>query len=250
MPTTLPVSVPDSDLAASDLAALRIRRAFSLSGVVPLGAFLVVHLAMNARALSGGWAFARTVDAVDRVPGLPLVESIFVFAPLVFHGALGLWLVVTRRSLTPRAPYPRVLAVAMRATGVVLLAFLAFHLASIRFHVPGTRLGGGELATLLDAQLSTTARGVPWQGLVYLVGTTCVTLHFVGGLWGFYATTRAGRESARRRRQAAWGAVALGVVTWMAFADIVVLRATGSVMLGGDPSPPPATAPCPETPSP
>ncbi len=249
MPTTLPVSVPDSDLAASDPTALRIRRAFSLSGVVPLGAFLVAHLAMNARALFGGWAFTRTVDAMDRVPGLPLIEAVFVFAPLVFHGALGLWLVLTRRALAPAAPYPRSIRVVMRATGVVVLAFLALHLPSIRFHVPGTRLGGGELATLLDAQLSTTAHGVPWQGLLYLVGTTCVTLHFACGLWGFYALTRAGRDSALRRRQAAWGALGLGIAMWVAFADVVVLRATGSPIFGGD-APPPATAPCPESPPP
>ena len=187
MPTTLPVSVPGSDLEASASAAsaLRVRRAFSLSGVVPLGAFLVVHLLMNARALSGGWAFASLVDALDRIPGLPLIESLVVFAPLVFHGALGLWLVVTRTPLVPAAPYPRALRIAMRATGVVVLAFLALHLPSIRFHVPGTRLGGGELATLLDARLSTTAHGVPWQGLVYLAGTASVTLHFACGLWGF-----------------------------------------------------------------
>jgi succinate dehydrogenase / fumarate reductase cytochrome b subunit len=250
MPTTLPVSVPDSDLEASDPAARRIRRAFSLSGVVPLGAFLVVHLAMNARALFGGWAFARGVDAVERVPALPLVEAVFVFAPLVFHGALGLWLVVTGRTLAPPTPYPPPLRIAMRATGVVVLAFLALHLPAIRFHVAGTRLGGAELATLLDAQLSTMAHGVPWQGLAYLIGVTCVTLHFAGGLWGFYATTCAGRESAQRRRRAAWGALTLGVAMWVAFADVVVLRATGSPVIGWDATTPPVAEPCPAPPAP
>ncbi len=248
MRTTLPVSVPGSDLEASASAALRVRRAFSLSGVVPLGAFLVVHLAINARALWGGWAFVAAVDRLDRVPALPLIESLLVFAPLVFHGMLGLWFVATGRTLTPQAPYPRALRLAMRATGVVVLAFLAFHLSSLRFRVPGTRLAGGELATLLDAGLSTTSHGVPWQGLVYLVATGCVTLHFGCGLWGFYATTRAGRESARRRRWAAWSALGLGLAMWATFADVVVLRATGSALLGGAP-PEPASLPCPAPPS-
>lgn len=248
MPTTLTVPVPDSDLAANDPAALRIRRAFSLSGVVPLGAFLIVHLAMNARALFGGWAFARAVDAIERVPGLPLVEAVFVFAPLLFHGALGLWLVVTGQSLAP-SPYPPAMRVAMRATGVGVLLFLALHLPSIRFHVHGTRLAGGELATLLDGELSTTAHGVPWQGLVYLMAVTCVTLHFAAGLWGFYAMTPAGRESERRRRRAAWAALGLAVAMWAAFADVVVLRATGAPVIGWDATPAPA-APCPESPDP
>jgi succinate dehydrogenase / fumarate reductase cytochrome b subunit len=246
MRTTLPVSIPGPDLeaTASTSFARGVRRVFSLTGVLPLSAFLVVHLAMNARALHGSWAFAGTVDAVDRVPGLPLIEALLVFAPLVFHGALGLWLVATRTPLVPAAPYPRSLRLAMRATGIVVLAFLALHLPSIRFRVPGTRLGGGELATLLDAQLSTTSHGVPWQGLAYLVGTACVTFHFACGLWGFYATTRAGHASARRRRSAAWGALALGLVMWGTFADVVVLRATGSALLG-EPGLPPARLPCP-----
>jgi succinate dehydrogenase / fumarate reductase, cytochrome b subunit len=245
MRTTLPVPVPGSVLEASASTALRIRRAFSLSGVLPLGAFLVVHLSLNARALRGGWAFAGTVDALDRLPGLPIIEALFVFAPLVFHGALGLWLVATRRPLSPQAPYPRGLRLAMRATGVVVLAFLCLHLSALRFRVPGTRLDGGELATLLDAGLSTTSHGVPWQGLVYLVGTACVTLHFACGLWGFYATTRAGRENGRRRQLAAWGSLGLGLAMWVTFADVVILRATGSALFGADPSPPPATRPCP-----
>jgi succinate dehydrogenase / fumarate reductase cytochrome b subunit len=244
MPTTLPVSVPGPEIEASASAALRVRRAFSLCGVVPLGAFIVLHLAINARALWGGWVFARTVDALDRTPGLPVLESLFVFAPLVFHGALGLWLVAARRPLSPPAPYPPALRIAMRATGVGVLAFLAVHLPSVRFHVPGMRLGGGELATVLDAQLSTTWHGVPWPGLVYLAGTACVTFHFACGLWGFYATTRAGRESAVRRRRAAWGALGLGLLMWATFTDVVVLRATGAALLGGE-SAPPATRPCP-----
>jgi len=244
MPTTLPVSVPGPDLEASASAALRVRRAFTLSGVVPLGAFIVLHLALNARALWGGWAFVGTVDALHRIPGLPLVEALLVFAPLLFHGALGLWLVATRTTLAPPAPYPRGMRIAMRASGVGVLAFLALHLPAIRFHLRATRLGGGELATLLDAQLSTTWHGVPWQGLVYLAGTACVTLHFVCGLWGVYATSRAGHDSARHRRRAAWGALVLGLLMWATFADVVVLRATGAAFVGGD-SPPPASRPCP-----
>jgi succinate dehydrogenase / fumarate reductase, cytochrome b subunit len=249
MRTTLLVSVPGPDPEASASAALRVRRAFSLSGVVPLGAFLVLHLAFNARALWGGSAFATTADALDRLPALPIVESLLVFAPLVFHGALGLWLVAARRPLAPPAPYPRGMRIAMRATGVGVLAFLAVHLPTIRFHLPGARPGGGELATLLDAQLSTMWHGVPWPGLLYLAGTACVTLHFACGLWGFYATTRAGRESAARRRRAAWAAAGLGVLMWATFADVVVLRATGAALVGADP-PAAAAGPCPPPASP
>ena len=245
MPTTPPVPDPAPDLQASPTAAVRVRRAFSLSGVVPLGAFLVVHLAMNLRALAGGRAFTAAVRALHDVPALPLVEALFVFAPLVFHGALGLWLVLARRPLAVPSPYPLALARAMRATGIVVLVFLALHLSELRFHTRGFRLGGRELASLLDADLSATSHGIPWRGIAYLVGTACVVFHFAAGLWGFFARTPAGRDSGRRRKQAAWGAAGLGLAMWVSFADVVVLRATGATWLGGAPGDPPSSAPCP-----
>jgi succinate dehydrogenase / fumarate reductase cytochrome b subunit len=250
MPITPPVSLtdvplPDPDLAARAADARRMRRAFSMSGVFPLGAFLVLHLLLNAQALRGTPAFEATVRSLHRIPAAPLVESIFVFAPLLFHGALGLWLVASRTPLVPVAPYPPLVRIVMRATGVVAALFLAMHLSEIRFHSAGTRLGGDELATLLDADLSSVSRGVPWRGLGYLVGTACVTFHFACGLWGFFATTRAGRESPSGRKWAACGAIAGGLAMWVAFADVVVLRATGARLFGAGAQEAAAAEPCP-----
>ncbi len=245
MRITAPVSLSEPDLEARAVLARRVRRAFSLSGVVPLGAFLVLHGILNAQALKGAAAFTAVVETTHRVPALPLVEALFVFAPLAFHAALGLWFVVTRTPLAPPAPYPPPLRIAMRATGVVALAFLLMHLVEVRFHSCGARLRGDELATLLDAELSSLAHGVPWRGLAYLFAAACVTFHFVCGLWGFFATSRSGRERARWRRWAAWGAVAGGLAMWVAFADVVVLRATGARLFGAEAQEPASPASCP-----
>jgi succinate dehydrogenase / fumarate reductase, cytochrome b subunit len=243
--TTLSVPGPGSDREARASTVRRVRRAFSLCGVVPLGVFLLVHLAINASALWGPRAFVAAVSALQHVPALPLVETLFVFAPLVFHGALGVWLVATGRSLPDPPPYAPAVRVAMRVTAVGTLAFLALHLADARFRSPGTHLGGPELATLLDAGLSSVWRGVPWRGLAYLVGSACATFHLAGGLWGFYATTPAGRDDAARRRRAAWLAIAGGVALWAAFSDVTVLRATGSAPVAFPALDTSAGEPCP-----
>jgi succinate dehydrogenase/fumarate reductase cytochrome b subunit (b558 family) len=211
--------------------ALLARRLFSLSGVVPLGLFLVLHVAINSRALRGDAAFARAIAVWHGIPALPIVESLFVFAPLILHGVVGLWLVATRRALVPSAPYPRGVRLAMRITGVVAVAFVALHLPELRFRQLGARVDGGALATLLASDLSSTWHGVPLRGVAYLVGTGCVVFHFAAGLWGFVATTERGRAE-RARRWTAWGAAVLGAAMWALVANVVVYYATGARLFG------------------
>ncbi len=106
------------------------------------------------------------------------------------------------------------------------------HLTEFRFRMPGTRLDGTQLGTSLATDLSATWLGVPWRGAAYLVGTACVTFHFAAGLWGLFLAASRGSEGARRRKWAAWVAVAVGSAVWVAFASIVVFHATGAKLFG------------------
>ena len=229
--------------------AVLLRRAFTVSGVLPLGAFLVVHLATNARALAGEGAFNRAVSGYSRVPGLALFEALFVFAPLLFHASFGFWLIVARRPLTVPSPYPPMVRGAVRVTGVLAVAFLAMHLPELRLRSPGARPGGAMLLSVLSADLSSLHYGIPWRGVAYLVGSGCVCFHFAAGLWAFFAGTRhGGPESARRR--AAWWAAAVGVTMWVLFVDVVVYHATGVRLFGGAPPEDVSSSPCPAVSSP
>lgn len=220
-----------------------LRGAFSLSGVLPLGAFLVLHLWVNARALRADAAFASAVDAIQRTRGLALLEAAFVFAPLVVHGALGLRLAATRRSLADPSPYPPAILATMRATGTVVAAFLVMHLLELRFRTPGIRLDGPELGSVLAADLSSTRFGVPWRAVAYLVSTGCVAFHFAAGSWGIYARTRRAAASARARTWAAWVAGAIGLSLGLVAADVVVFHATGARIVGARDERPPRVCP-------
>jgi succinate dehydrogenase / fumarate reductase cytochrome b subunit len=242
MPSTR-VTVPASHAGPPPRGAIA-RRIFSLSGLLPLGAFLVLHVVVNARAIRGEEAFDAAVGRLQRVPGLRLVEVLLVFAPLVLHAAVGLWLVATRAPLHEPSPYPRPVLFTLRATGVVAIAFLAVHLPAMRVLAPGPRPTGAELTTILSADLSSTWLGVPWIGLLYLVGAAAVTLHFVAGAWGFFARLPRG-ASPVARRSVAWAAAALGVTIFVLFADVIVLHATGSRLFGSHAPAPPSQEPCP-----
>jgi succinate dehydrogenase / fumarate reductase cytochrome b subunit len=211
---------------------LAARRLFTLSGVAPLGAFLVLHAITNARAVRGEWAFVGAVHAYERVPALTLLEILFVYAPLLFHTAYGMWLVAARKPLAESSPYPPAWKLAVRATGVVGALFLVLHLPELRFRMPGARPSGGQLLTWLAADLSRTSHGWPLVAAGYLLASACVTFHFAAGSWGVFASTRFASEDARAKRRAAWAAALGGVVLFLVFANTVVLHATGSRLFG------------------
>jgi succinate dehydrogenase / fumarate reductase cytochrome b subunit len=220
-----------------------LRRVFTLTGVVPLGAFVVVHAAINARAVHGDQAFTTAVHMVQSLPGLAVLEWVLVFAPLLVHGGIGLWLTFSGRGpRSPRArgalPGPSPLSpsmrLAMRASGVLAVAFLAMHLPELRLHAASAHADPAVLATVLDADLSSTQHGVPWRALAYLVGASGVTFHFAVGLWSAFAATARGQARVRERRVAAFAAAALGLATWITFANVIVFRATGAELFGSE----------------
>ncbi|MGA3123576.1 MAG: hypothetical protein ABSF69_22645 [Polyangiaceae bacterium] len=208
-----------------------LHRLFALTGIAPLGAFLVIHTALNASALWGTGTLRETADQLRRIPGLRMIEALFVFAPLVAHGGMGLWLILTSTSLAMPRPYSRTMRVAVRASGVAAVAFIGMHLWEVRFHGPGAPLGGDVITTVLAADLSATSHGVPWRGAVYLVGTACVAFHFASGLWGRLAVRSDGVTTGRRLTAIAAGSV--GAVLWLTLLLVVLFHATGVRPFGG-----------------
>jgi succinate dehydrogenase / fumarate reductase cytochrome b subunit len=219
-------------------ATATARRLFTLSGLAPLGAFLVLHAITNARAIRGEGPFVRSVAVYDGVPGLFAIEIVLVYLPLLFHAAYGVWLTTTGlvvRRGAPDAepsPYPPRWPSAVRATGVVGALFILVHVPELRFRTPGARPAGGELLTWLSGDLSSTFHGWPLVAAGYLFASACTSFHFAAGSWAVFARSRLGEGDARARRATAWAAALGGAVLWLVFASTVVLHATGARLLG------------------
>src|SRR5215470_18564806 len=63
------------------------RRLHSLSGIVPVGAFLFEHILIsNSTALNGPEAYANQVKFLGSLPLVVAVEAIFIWIPILFHG--------------------------------------------------------------------------------------------------------------------------------------------------------------------
>ncbi|QDS92777.1 Succinate dehydrogenase cytochrome b558 subunit [Roseimaritima multifibrata] len=170
-----------------------IRRLHSLTGIVPLGAYMVVHLATNASVLNGAETFQRAVYGIHSLGKLlPVVEWGFIFAPLLFHGFMGVWIAKNGRSNVSNYPYTNNRRyVWQRVTGVIALIFLLTHV----FHLHGWThfqfwldqvahpLGMAQFRPYNAASSLARAMDNWFWPTFYLLGVLSCVFHLANGLW-------------------------------------------------------------------
>jgi succinate dehydrogenase/fumarate reductase cytochrome b subunit (b558 family) len=217
------------------------RRLFSLSGVVPLGFFLLAHVWANASALRGQEAYVRTVDALVHVPLLVVLEIALVFLPLAYHAVYGVWLM---RTGVGDAPYGKRLAVTDRVAAVAALAFIVWHVYEYRFRAWRGGLDPHAFYATLAWRLSSTWHGFPVRAVLYLFGLTATVFHFAFGAFRF-GVTSGFLATRRQKRRAAWGALVVGSLLFVVSSATVVSLATGLEFS----SPPESSTPCTAKPS-
>lgn len=203
-----------------------LRRLHSLSGVVPVGAFLVVHLWTNSKAMLGPVSFGHAVEEINSLPFLVLIEVLTIFLPLAFHAIYGVVLTFQARPNVGAHGYSRNwLYVLQRVTGVIAFVFLIVHLKDFRINKALGIMQYQGFFTDLGTLLS-----VRWRALLYLFGTTASVFHFANGLrtflWSWGVTV-----SERSQRFVTISIAAFGTALWFLGANTVLFFATGGTML-------------------
>ncbi|MCE9603365.1 MAG: succinate dehydrogenase cytochrome b558 subunit [Planctomycetia bacterium] len=198
-----------------------IRRLHSLTGLLPVGAYMCIHLLTNASTLGGPEMFQKNVDLIHSLgPALPLVEWTFIFLPLLFHAIVG---VVIIRSGDPNlSSYHYVGNLRywlQRVTAWLALAFIMWHV----FHMHGwfhnkywldhvaDKLGGHQFDPHAASSTAALAIGTMVKKLAYGIGVVSCVFHFANGLWTMGITWGVW-TSARAQHRANWLCGALGVV--------------------------------------
>jgi succinate dehydrogenase/fumarate reductase cytochrome b subunit (b558 family) len=220
--------------------AFLLRRLHSLSGVFPVGVFLVEHLWTNAKAMAGQAAFDRAVREIHHIPLLPLIEIFGIFLPLAFHALYGVKLALDGRPNVVKYPYSRNWLYTMqRVTGLAAFAFIGWHLWEFRIARLLGRMTPDAFYPTLVSHLSSTMNGVPVMAAVYLTGVAASVLHFANGLWAFSFSWGL-CVSRRSQRLFAAAFATLGVLVFVMGANTVLYFATGTRFLsipGADASP-------------
>lgn len=212
-----------------------LRRLHSLSGIFPIGVFLLAHLTTNASIVWGSWlnpaqhghagveTFQHEVDFIHNLPALVLLEWGLLFFPIIFHAGLGMYFAFSGRTNVKRYPYQDNWRYTLqRISGYLGVVFIIMHITSLRFDVTYWNL---MPAFEGDAASSSTAahfqNGVwGWvASLFYLVCVLALVFHFANGLWTAAITWGLTLSVQAQRR---WGVVcaavgvALGAATVMA----------------------------------
>ncbi|HKM48705.1 MAG TPA: hypothetical protein VJX69_14025, partial [Terriglobales bacterium] len=79
-------------LRAGEGISFLLRRLHSLSGVVPIGAFLLEHFISNAEAFKGPIAYGKQVEFLNSLPFVLGLEICFIWIPILYHGLYGVYI--------------------------------------------------------------------------------------------------------------------------------------------------------------
>ena len=183
------------------------RRLHSLLGIVPIGAFLLEHLLSNFEALRGPIAYGDQVKFLNSLPLVRVLEWVFIFLPLLYHGCYGLYIWIRGKANVVYYPWAgNWLYVAQRYTGIVAFFYIIQHVWRQRF--TGIMLPENPYASFHKVQLELSN---PFMLAVYAIAMICVCFHFAYGVWLFAAKWGiTGGEKSRKR----FGCVciALGII--------------------------------------
>ncbi len=156
-----------------------LRRLHSLSGVFPLGFFLLEHMFSNAFILFGPEAYNRQIHFLQSLPFVVFLEITFIALPILYHSIYGI--VVTITGKTNYSSYPHTqnaLYILQRITGIIALIYIAYHVYETRIvnAMYGTEISFARMQDIMSRPV------IFW---FYILGLAAVCFHFANGIWGF-----------------------------------------------------------------
>jgi succinate dehydrogenase / fumarate reductase, cytochrome b subunit len=172
-------------MAVSPSRGFVFKRLHSLTGVLPIGYYLIQHLVLNfSSRLDHGNAFNRVVASFESLPWYALlaIEILVLAIPILYHSAYGVYVTLRGRAEPLRYTYGRNwMYVAQRVTGIVVFVFMAIHVWQMTIHPRMT-------ASELNFRFVHAVVSQPVWFAAYLTGVACAVFHLANGMWSFCIT--------------------------------------------------------------
>jgi succinate dehydrogenase / fumarate reductase cytochrome b subunit len=163
-----------------------LRRLHSLTGIIPVGAFLFEHILIsNSTAIgqNGPAAYARQVSFLANLPLVFFLELFGIWIPIAFHALYGFYIWYRGEGNTVAYPWTgNWMYTLQRWTGGIAFAYIVWHVYTMRF------LGSDLHAdpTLSFGKVQHEVFQTPLF-LFYLIGLIAASWHFAYGIWLFSA---------------------------------------------------------------
>ena len=185
----------------------------SLSGIIPIGAFLAEHFWSNSYALVSPERYNATAAGLEQIPWRVTVEFLFIWLPIAFHGCYGLW--IWWRGKTNVFAHPWManwLYTLQRWTGIVAFAYIIWHVWLERFSMHGRSTYAGVAQSFAS----------PYYAVFYVIGILAASFHLGNGVWNFSCKWGIA-VTPRAQRAAGW----LGALVGLAFTVVGLLIVAG-----------------------
>ncbi|RXI98472.1 succinate dehydrogenase [Anaerobacillus alkaliphilus] len=157
------------------------RKLHSLLGVIPVGLFLIVHLAVNYFATYGADTYNQAVKFMEGLPLRLAMEIFIIYLPILFHAIYGLYIAFQAKHNTSAYGYFRNWMFRLqRSTGVFTVIFIAWHVWETRI--------AAALGQPVNFDMMVNIVANPYVLAFYIVGIVAATFHFANGLWSFFVT--------------------------------------------------------------
>lgn len=169
--------------AAGNPSSFLLRRLHSLSGIIPIGGFMLFHFFENASARTSPEAFNETVVKISKMPYLPIMEIFLLAIPILFHAFYGLFIrTPSKMNLGSYSTARNWAYFFQRVTGIIAFFYIIFHVATTRVWAIMVK---GDHITFQDMASSLAN---PMVALIYIIGILAITFHFCNGIWSFSIT--------------------------------------------------------------
>jgi succinate dehydrogenase / fumarate reductase cytochrome b subunit len=175
-------------------ASYLLRKLHSLSGIIPVGAFLAEHFWSNSAALVSARKYDDVSQELQSIPFRLFVEWAGIFLPILFHGGYGIYIWLQGKSNVSQYPWVgNWLYTFQRYTGLIAFAYIGWHLYTERWLTHGR----STYASVAEDMRH------PLYLAFFVIGIVASSFHLGVGIWNFLckwglaATVRAQRAAGR-----------------------------------------------------
>lgn len=169
-----------------------LRRLHSLSGIVPIGGFLIFHLFANSVAIENPEGYNFIINFLRSLPFVEFIEIAVLGLPIAFHALYGILIYTTAKPNQFQYSHAENWRyIIQRASGMIALVYIIYHVWQFKFvehldynYVAKSLAGTQEIGFLPEIPFINPFSIYAF----YLISLISINYHFANGIWSFCIT--------------------------------------------------------------